>query len=938
MMKSRIALTVMAACLASVASPIVAQNSIQLFSPVNVRLSQSGATDDNLDYFNSNTLNLSCPAGALAVISSTPSSLPQSSSGYILIDNYLDVTVTPQNESPHSTVNVCMGGVSSPLQNCFTSAYQGPAGQGQLNGVNPDTLPLNNYGIPPIDISSMLVGGDQKVQIALADQGGWVTNSTLYLNTNCTSGGVSAPANLSGNTISSENPPPSQLTQNFTFNPLTDTGINFQYDLSTAQTAGTLTIDANGVTPSVGDSAIDPAAFQPTWAHDTSFATSICLIHDGEKLESGAAGCKVFTLTCTIGTGSDAKGVNCPASTQPNEILNENFDGPAFTLEDIPTTVGGVPVTFHEGIGFLMASEPWTGGPCNFATGSGFENSTCPQNLLSTFSGPGVFKSSATTTHPNSTFISIAKVPEDLTTITVAGMQPGNWVKTSTPAVTLSSQPPNLSGTNLPGAASFVASPIQSITFGISPVDSVPSPGTPIATDTTLPNPNGCPTPASPGNPAASTFTPDPQTLSTLDDGKYLLHYLARDCAGTQELKFAQDGTGSWSTNFYTFPINVDTAAPVVASGPTLSPAPPYYQGQVVSATLNCTDTLSGVVLCGGHAFPAGTLNTGQVTVPVSTETAGPNTLSVTATDAAGNVSAAATANYSVSAVDSQIQLSLSPATVTYPLGTNIVVTVSRINTHTPTGSVRIVENGTTLKTLTLNGSGSAYYYLSGLSAGNHSLLAVYAGDKYNPAGSSAPVTLNVLPVPVKLSVACWNTPYPFGANFQCNVNASSNAGSAQGVISYVYDGNAPVSLPLKGGSVNLVITKPPVGSHALAISYPAQTNYAAAGPQIANFSVTPAPVQIQFTPSSWYLTGGTLKLTATVQSWSAGPPNATGQVTFTMGATVLGSAPVNAAGVASISIPAASLPNGNRTLTATYGGGVNYGTGSSSITVQVAH
>ncbi|MGB6192012.1 MAG: Ig-like domain repeat protein, partial [Terracidiphilus sp.] len=932
-----IVFTLMAACMAFIVPPIVAQNSIQLFSPVNVRLSQASASDQNLDLFNSNTLNLSCPAAPQAVISSAASSSPQSSSGFILVDNYLDVTVTPQGGSANSTVNVCRGGVSTPLQNCFSSAYQDPASNGQLNGVNPDTL-LPNGGVAPIDISSMLIGGQQQVKIDLADQGGWVTNSTLYLNTNCTSLGVSAPATLSGNTISSTNPPASQLTQNFTFNPVTNNGISFQYDLSTAQAAGTLSIDANGVTPSVGDSAIDPGVFQPTWVPGTSFATSVCLVHDGEMLTSGAAGCKVFTLTCTIGTGSDATGVNCPASTAPNEVLQDSFDGPAFTLDDISTTVNGVPVTFHEGIGFLMASEPWAGGSCQFATGSGFENSTCPQNLLSTFSGPGNFTGKATTTHPNSTFISIAKVPEDLTTITVAGMQAGNWVKTSTPQVTLSSQPPNLSNTNLPGAASFVASPIQSITYGISAADSVPAPGAPIAMDTVLANSNGCPTPASPGSPAAATFTPDPQTLGTLADGQYLLHYFAKDCAGTEELSFAQDGTGSWSTNFYTFPINVDTMAPTVASGPTLSAAPPYFQGQAVTATFSCADTLSGVVQCGGQSFPAGTQNTGSITVPVSTATAGAQTFSVVATDAAGNQSAASTVNYTVTGVDTQIQLTLSPGTVTYPLGTNVVVTVTKINSHTPTGTVQIVENGATLAKLTLNGAGSAYYYLSGLSAGNHSLTAVYSGDKNNAAGSSAPVALKVLPVPVNLSIACWNTPYPYGANFYCNVNASSNAGEAKGVITYTYDGNAPVSMPLSGGSANIVLSKPPVGNHTVVISYPAQTNYAAAGPNTTNFVVTAAPVQIQFTPSTWYLTGGTLTLTATVQSWSAGPPNGTGQVTFTKGATVLGSAPVNAAGVASISIPATTLPNGSNTLTATYGGGTNYGTGSTSITIQAAH
>ena len=96
----------------------------------------------------------------------------------------------------------------------------------------------------------------------------------------------------------------------------------------------------------------------------------------------------------------------------------------------------------------------------------------------------------------------------------------------------------------------------------------------------------------------------------------------------------------------------------------------------------------------------------------------------------------------------------------------------------------------------------------------------------------------------------------------------------------------------------------------------------------------------VQFTPSTWYLTGGNLTLSASIQSSYAGPPDATGSVTFTYGSTVLSGAavPVNASGVASITIPASSLPNGSDKITATFSGGTNYAIGSTSITVQVAH
>jgi len=319
----------------------------------------------------------------------------------------------------------------------------------------------------------------------------------------------------------------------------------------------------------------------------------------------------------------------------------------------------------------------------------------------------------------------------------------------------------------------------------------------------------------------------------------------------------------------------------------------------------------------------------------VPTSSSGSQTFTVLAKDAAGNQKSQPV-NYQVDAVDNQIHLSLSSSTVTYPLGTNLTVQLSNINGHVPTGTVKIIDKGSVLVTLNLS-SGAAYYYLKNLPAGTHTLSAVYSGDRYNAAGTSAPVTLNVLPVPVVLALSCWNTPYPYGANFQCVVNASSNAGAPLGSITYIYDGNGPITVPLVSGAATITLPKPPVGTHSLSVSYAAQTNYAAAGPKVQSFTVTPAPVVVQLTPSAWYVTGGTLTLSASVQSSSAGPPNATGSVTFKNGTNVIAIVPVNAAGMASTSVLVSSLPNGKDVMTATYSGGTNYATGTTSITVQVA-
>ena len=387
---------------------------------------------------------------------------------------------------------------------------------------------------------------------------------------------------------------------------------------------------------------------------------------------NGNPACKFYTLKCKVGTGTSESGANCPVSSKPDEIFQEQFDGPGFTLPDI-SNVGGP--TFHQGVGFLMAKEGWLGGACVFDPDANLGTLVCPQNLLTSFAGPGMYASTGRSTNPNSTFVTVAPVPEDLTTVTVAGAHPGNWVNSQSVMLTLSSQPPIVPA-SIPGAAAFHASPINTITYGISAANAVPTPGAPIATDTVLTNSIACPLSSSPLTPLATVFTPPDQPVSVPSDGKYLVHYFAQDCAGTQELKFTQDSSASWSTTFYTAAFNVDTVTPVVSSGPTLSPAPmtigsvsnAYLQGQSVSASYQCTDELSGVVKCGVSTFaPESTLDTGMLTSAVNTSTLGTKTFTVPVIDSAGNQTTASV-SYTVVAVPSTVDLGilkLGPSSVT---------------------------------------------------------------------------------------------------------------------------------------------------------------------------------------------------------------------------------------------------------------------------------
>jgi uncharacterized repeat protein (TIGR01451 family) len=670
-----------AVCIAVTASAVSAQNTaIQLFGPADVRVSTNGTGyGANENIFNTKPQNLTCPSSPQGVISSTADG-----TGKVLVDNF--ITLTVQGTTTTGPSNICSGGTveNGTQQNCFTSHYSGEAAS--KVGVDPTTLAADG-GLAPIDISSSLQAGSIQATISLVDTGGYLAGSTLYLVTNCTPGGVTGSIQVTGNAISPTSPTPQQLTQSYPINPTTGQMAQFTYDLSQSQANHNLSIPAGGSTPSTSSMSLDSTNFQSKYLANSSFATATCLIHTGvlytDQNNNTSPGCALYTLTCQQGSNPDQAGALCPNSSAPDEIFQEFFDGPSFTLPDITGTGGQ---TFHQGVGFLEASEGWTGGSCVFDPNSSLAGEVCPQNVLNNFSGPGGYKSGAGGKDPNSTFITVAPVPEDLTTVSVPGQNiPGYWINKSTFNVNFTSTPPSL-----PAQDNFVPQPIASLSYGTSPASNVPQPPAPVPGDTLLTN-TTCPS-----NKPAAVFQPAPQSV-TLADGMYLVHYFAQDCAGTQELQFTQDSNQSWSTSFYTYPINVDTMAPVVASGPTLSPAPATNGGVAnsyllnqknVTASYSCTDERSGLVTCGTSTYTpgSGVMSSGPIKSPVDTSTAGPQTFTVNAVDAAGNQTSASV-NYLVVAPSvNTYLLNLAPPRVRHNSTLSYVLTASLFGKQTTSG------------------------------------------------------------------------------------------------------------------------------------------------------------------------------------------------------------------------------------------------------------
>jgi hypothetical protein len=652
-----------------------AQNTIKLFSPINNRTSPTSAgfgppIDSKAPYsFGSTTVSLSCAAGATASLSGLVSdSNPQ---GNLMVDNNILVSVTQDGASLSGPTNVCTGGVvldpshGTWTNHCFQFAWEDVA-NGSI-GQNPD-LVSGTYGVAPLVIDNSVNGVNfskpLSLTVGLEDEGGLLLSSTIILTTSCTINGVSS-GTAGGNPITDD----SGRNQNFSFNPLDTKKVDFTYDIS-----GVTDYNGdhpNGSIPQTTDSPIDETRFRPDWVAKTPFATSSCFVHNGEVGADGITpACKLYTLECISPDGSTITGANCPKSTKANEKVVDHFDGPALLgLPNIYNTAGKL--IAHQGVGFLMASEDWApalptpAGQCTFEAASGLSGVACPQNLLRDFSGPGVFSGTGLTANPNSTFISIYGVPQPLTVATLQGSKEGNWINTNKPQIGFVTTAPNFTagaftGNNVPlaGAANFIPAPIKGITYGISTIPGLPTPlqEPTLSADFTVLS-KTCPVSFSALT--QPNFAPPKQTVNTLPDGttpipdgKYLVHYYAQDCAGTQELQFTTHGDSNgepiWATSFYTIPVNVDTHAPAVA---ILNVVGPYVKlNSTVYAQFQCIDPSigSGVTHCGSNAFATESTNdTGVLQMKINTSSLGLKTLTIVGSDGAGN-SSSATTTYTV--------------------------------------------------------------------------------------------------------------------------------------------------------------------------------------------------------------------------------------------------------------------------------------------------
>jgi hypothetical protein len=740
-----------------------AYGSMKIFNETNVSTPPGSTSFSNLYTVATNTLNLSCPSEPAGTLSGTPDGL-----GNVLVDNYLTLatgssasTLTPVTgiESNYPPGNLCSGTGATensvgddPYFNCFTASYELAASFNypvSVVGLDPDTFTNspnnvlaqgNAGGVPPISISSFMTSGMQQDSFTLLSSGSatenYYGNSTLFLATSCSPGGL-----VPGGTVTG-NPTP---VNNACFD--SNTGANLCLLDNSGQNP-----PPSGTTPVFTQIAVPQQLFYQLVA-GTSSAVDVCF-RAGSELDYSvtppAPMCAAIQEQCWDPTHTTLTGANCdPAQLSQlrdlyNSIAIDSPDAPLTGIDYLYNStpnacsyyltggfagggIGNGACASNTGPGFLMGADPWLCAPNSTGSCTPLEpNSStptfntqtpptttiysssqstncsltgdlagdlCPLDILTQFLG-AADPAGGTKPAGNSIYIPVANHPLPSATAVISNLQNG-WVNSPAAQVnfTASAAAYNPSSNN-PFPASpynaFVAAPVYSLTYGLSPASNpLPDPTLPITTDQSV-------YPATSaqgfGHPLCSAGAPNyysPAVVSVTPpaEGIYNLHYYTTDCAFTEGLVFNPTNLTNPTVNWASFPyltFGFESTAPTFSFAVTgtdifgtntpATPSPSGWYNTDLTDQWKVTDEswVAGVSGSGFGPPPSGSIQGGQ-TESVSTSTS----------VGAGNVNSAAytsapkacdIAGYCLTgAAGGPYMIDEQPPTVTVSAGSSIV-------------------------------------------------------------------------------------------------------------------------------------------------------------------------------------------------------------------------------------------------------------------------
>jgi uncharacterized repeat protein (TIGR03803 family) len=370
------------------------------------------------------------------------------------------------------------------------------------------------------------------------------------------------------------------------------------------------------------------------------------------------------------------------------------------------------------------------------------------------------------------------------------------------------------------------------------------------------------------------------------------------------------------------------------------SPNPSSYNQPVIfTATVSGTNgipTGSVTFYNGTTSLGTGTLTSGIATFNPSTSALPVGSNSITGVYSGDSNNAGSTSPAAIQTVNKAspiVTLSCSPNPAA--VGQSVTCTVAASGQYggTPTGNVTFY-NGTEMLATRPLGGGTASYSTTSLTAGTHSITAVYSGDSNFNGGTSPVVSLVVdggTIVTTKTALTSSKNPSLLGASVTFIATVTAKSGTAAGMVAF-YDGTTQLGTGTLNSSNEATYSTSTLtpGSHTIEAAYAGNSEFKASSKTLTQKVEETTTTTLTYSPNP-PVEGQAVSFTATITATSGIP---TGSVKFYNGATLLDTATLNSSGAATYST--STLTAGKHTIKATYVATAPFEASSASVKLTI--
>jgi sugar lactone lactonase YvrE len=408
---------------------------------------------------------------------------------------------------------------------------------------------------------------------------------------------------------------------------------------------------------------------------------------------------------------------------------------------------------------------------------------------------------------------------------------------------------------------------------------------------------------------------------------------------GTHNITATFAGDANDFTSQYTFVQTINlapTSTTLITSNAVAQFATPITLTATVTGVSASTPSGNVNFMDGAAVLATLPLNAlGVATYVNSTLTAGTHTITVAYQGDADYAGSTSTQIITETIAQTPTAITLSTNTTSSISGRPVLLTatVTAAGGSLPTGTVAFMNGNILLGTADLN-HGVASLSVSRLNVGSDDVSAIYSGDSNDVTSRSQTITIAVLQTPTTTTVSSGQSPLPTLTPVVISA-AVSNGGSIPptGLVTFSEDAiSIGVGTLDATGIATISIPSLPAGSHTFTASYAGDTQDIPSASVPFVQVVQPRSTSDVLTASATSLDGGQqLTLISVVRPAGNAPATGpTGNVTFLSGTNTLATTPVDATGVATVTV---ILSGTSATISSAYSGDANYAASSSSKT-----